>query len=126
MAIPVFVSLQVAYRSRPVYAKLNSQLDRYQQVVEPLRRLAMFAIPSVLGLFAGVSAAARWQTTLEWLNRTSFGRKDPQFGLDISFYVFELPFYQGLVGFASAVVLLSRSEERRVGKECRSRWSPYH
>ena len=21
---------------------------------------------------------------------------------------------------------LSRSEERRVGKECRSRWSPYH
>src|SRR3989441_12566241 len=23
-------------------------------------------------------------------------------------------------------VLLERSEERRVGKECRSRWSPYH
>ena len=25
-----------------------------------------------------------------------------------------------------AEVLLHRSEERRVGKECRSRWSPYH
>src|SRR5256886_16006068 len=25
-----------------------------------------------------------------------------------------------------AVVRLARSEERRVGKECRSRWSPYH
>src|SRR2546422_10615222 len=24
------------------------------------------------------------------------------------------------------LVLRSRSEERRVGKECRSRWSPYH
>ena len=24
------------------------------------------------------------------------------------------------------VPVLSRSEERRVGKECRSRWSPYH
>src|SRR3712207_9582326 len=24
------------------------------------------------------------------------------------------------------VVMLTRSEERRVGKECRSRWSPYH
>ena len=23
-------------------------------------------------------------------------------------------------------ILLGRSEERRVGKECRSRWSPYH
>ena len=22
--------------------------------------------------------------------------------------------------------VLTRSEERRVGKECRSRWSPYH
>ena len=25
-----------------------------------------------------------------------------------------------------AAQLLLRSEERRVGKECRSRWSPYH
>ena len=25
-----------------------------------------------------------------------------------------------------AVILHLRSEERRVGKECRSRWSPYH
>ena len=24
------------------------------------------------------------------------------------------------------VVVCCRSEERRVGKECRSRWSPYH
>ena len=24
------------------------------------------------------------------------------------------------------VLILARSEERRVGKECRSRWSPYH
>ena len=24
------------------------------------------------------------------------------------------------------LVLMWRSEERRVGKECRSRWSPYH
>ena len=23
-------------------------------------------------------------------------------------------------------MILTRSEERRVGKECRSRWSPYH
>ena len=26
----------------------------------------------------------------------------------------------------SAAVFCERSEERRVGKECRSRWSPYH
>ena len=27
---------------------------------------------------------------------------------------------------ACATPVRSRSEERRVGKECRSRWSPYH
>jgi len=27
---------------------------------------------------------------------------------------------------ATAFLYLERSEERRVGKECRSRWSPYH
>ena len=27
---------------------------------------------------------------------------------------------------ASKIVRHPRSEERRVGKECRSRWSPYH
>src|SRR5256885_10693114 len=26
----------------------------------------------------------------------------------------------------AAVSIAARSEERRVGKECRSRWSPYH
>src|SRR5258706_8987510 len=29
-------------------------------------------------------------------------------------------------GFVAARVVRRRSEERRVGKECRSRWSPYH
>ena len=30
------------------------------------------------------------------------------------------------LAFEDAVNELCRSEERRVGKECRSRWSPYH
>lgn len=107
MALPVWISIQVAYRTRPVYAKLNSQLDRYQEIFEPLRRLAMYGIPIVLGIFAGVSTASRWDSVLAWLNRTPFDIADPQFGLDVGFYVFELPFYRSIVGFASAVVLLS-------------------
>src|SRR3712207_1070249 len=31
-----------------------------------------------------------------------------------------------LLGLADSAPELARSEERRVGKECRSRWSPYH
>ena len=42
------------------------------------------------------------------------------------------PFNSGItspIAFAAPVELgtiFARSEERRVGKECRSRWSPYH
>ena len=31
-----------------------------------------------------------------------------------------------LSGLVIGSIALPRSEERRVGKECRSRWSPYH
>src|SRR3989441_4590411 len=35
-------------------------------------------------------------------------------------------FPQTAVMFQSVIRCRPRSEERRVGKECRSRWSPYH
>ncbi|TAM68659.1 MAG: UPF0182 family protein [Microbacteriaceae bacterium] len=107
MALPLWLSMQLAYRLRPVYAKLSGQLDRYQQVIEPLRKLAMYGIPIVFGLFSGVATASRWQTTLMWLNSTPYGKTDPLFHLDISFYLFDLPFYRGLVGFSSAVVIIA-------------------
>ena len=31
-----------------------------------------------------------------------------------------------MLGTGAAGLVANRSEERRVGKECRSRWSPYH
>ena len=34
--------------------------------------------------------------------------------------------YHVAFGEDSYTVVTARSEERRVGKECRSRWSPYH
>ena len=41
----------------------------------------------------------------------------------------ETPYLSGVFRFVARLHTLSRrgrSEERRVGKECRSRWSPYH
>src|ERR1044071_3247307 len=40
----------------------------------------------------------------------------------------QVPLAKDKVKFAGEpiVMVLARSEERRVGKECRSRWSPYH
>ena len=45
------------------------------------------------------------------------------FGMDV---IRETGGYGGDVLINGEKVNFSRSEERRVGKECRSRWSPYH
>lgn len=107
MAVPVWLSLWLAYRSRPIYAQLNPQLERLQAALEPLRRLLMWSVPAVLGLFAGVATAANWETIALYFAREPFGVTDAQFGLDQGFYVFELPFYRSVVTFISAVLFLS-------------------
>jgi uncharacterized membrane protein (UPF0182 family) len=107
MAVPVFFAIDIAYRKRPVYARLTAQLDRYQELFEPLRRLVKWGLPAVVGLFAGFSTGTQWQRALLWLNGENSGQQDAQFGLDISFFLFDLPMLRGVVGFASAVVLIS-------------------
>ncbi len=107
MAVPVGISIDMAWRFRPVYAKLSNELDRYRQMIDPLRRLAMIGIPAVLGLFAGLASANAWQQFVLWTARQPFGITDPQFGQDVGFYVFELPVYQSVLSFASAVVIIS-------------------
>ena len=102
------LSFNLAYRFRPVYLRMpgESPFENYQQVIDNLRRLIMFGVPAVLGVFAGVAATAQWTTALQFLNSTPAGREDQQFGLDVSFYLFQLPFLTALVSFISAAVLL--------------------
>lgn len=110
MAGAVFATLVLAYRSGPIYVPVGNEqsgIERYRDAVEPLRRLIVIAVPAVLGIFAGSAVSQQWQTVLLWWNGTSFGRTDPQFGLDIGFFVFTLPFVEFLVGFLTAVVILS-------------------
>ena len=110
MAAAVGISVTFAYRSRPVYAPVDSEqqnLDRYRESLEPLRRLVMIVLPAGLGLFAGSAASQQWETVLLWLNRAPFGVTDPQFSMDISFFVFTLPFLRFVVGFLTAVAVLA-------------------
>ena len=107
MAAPIYLAMYFAYKTRPVYARLNAQLDRYQEILAPIRKALTIAVPLTFGFFAGVSAATSWQGALTWLNRVPAGTKDPEFGLDVSFFFFELPFYHGVVAFLSAVTLIS-------------------
>jgi uncharacterized membrane protein (UPF0182 family) len=106
----VAAAVYLAYRFRPTFRPMSLEqqnLERYRQSLEPRRGLVLTAVAVVLGLFAGFTAQGSWQTWLTFRNSTDFGRKDPQFGIDLSFFVFDYPFYRLVLGFAFAIVLLA-------------------
>ncbi|WP_245158975.1 UPF0182 family protein [Blastococcus sp. TF02A-35] len=104
------LAVYLAYRFRPAFRPMSLEqqnLERYRQSLEPRRGLVLTAIAVVLGLFAGFTAQASWETWLSFRNSTDFGRTDPQFGVDVSFFVFDYPFYRLLLGFGFAIAILS-------------------
>jgi uncharacterized protein len=109
MGSVTFVSLLLAWRSRPIYLRLpgESPFEQYQQLLDGLRRVIMIGLPAVLGVLGGLAAAAQWPTALLYLNRVEAGTADPQFGLDVSFYLFELPMFTASLAYLSAVFLLA-------------------
>ncbi|WP_138275115.1 UPF0182 family protein [Rhodoluna limnophila] len=128
----------IAYKNRPIYLKFADEGDpfaQYRALLDQLRKVVSVGLPILLGIFAGVAAASRWPIVLMWLNRTYTGEVDAQFGLDVSFYMFDLPFLQALTSFVSAAVLLAgiiaaavhiiygnirfRGRETKVGKSAR-------
>ncbi|MEP7090035.1 MAG: UPF0182 family protein, partial [Nocardioidaceae bacterium] len=110
MAAVVGANVVLAYRFRPLFRPASAEqvnLDRYREVVDPLRRWLLIAVAVVLGLFAGGSGAGQWRQYLLWRNRTPFGTKDAYFHKDVGFYIFDLPWFHYLVDFGMAVTILS-------------------
>jgi uncharacterized membrane protein (UPF0182 family) len=109
-AATTWTSLTIAYRSRPVYVPTTASLqamDRYREAFEPLRRVAMIGVPVVVGLFAGGAAQGQWSEVLLFLNRQPFGTVDPQFSMDVSFFVFTLPVLRFLTTFVMALIVVA-------------------
>ena len=110
MGLAVGLSMWIAWRTRPTFRGMTPEqasLERYRVAIEPYRRRFTLLIAIGLGFVTGLTAAAEWGTYLLWRNSTEFGITDPQFGLDLSFYTFELPFYRFLIGFGFGVLFLS-------------------
>src|SRR3954468_4942426 len=106
----VATAIYLAYRFRPAFRPMSLEqqnLERYRQSLEPRRGVVLTAVAVVLGLFAGFTAQGSWQTWLTFRNSTDFKRTDPQFGIDLSFFVFDYPFYRLALGFAFAITLLA-------------------
>ncbi|GAC78017.1 hypothetical protein SAMN04488550_3409 [Gordonia malaquae] len=99
----VFGGLFAAYRGRPDFPPVSGPgdpLERYRAVIGRRPWIAG-VIPAVLiGLVAGLIAQASWATIQTFIHAESFGEKDPQFGMDISFYAFTLPFIRLILDLA--------------------------
>jgi uncharacterized protein len=110
MVLAVGSNAWLAYRLRPADggpADRQQGLEVYRLVVDPHRRLVLSLLLGVIGLISGLSAAGSWRTWLLFANRVSFGRQDPQFHLDISFFVFDYPFIRLVLSYLFTAVLLS-------------------
>jgi uncharacterized membrane protein (UPF0182 family) len=68
----------------------------WSPVLEQLPRYVAIAFSFLLAFDAAMKSAAQWDRILQFLNPTAFDQADPLFQRDISFYLFQLPFYEGL------------------------------
>ena len=106
----ILLNIIIAYKRRPLYVPLSIEadnLERYRAQIEPIKRWVVLALAVGLFYFAGTSGSTMWESWLLFKNSTSFGVKDPQFNMDISFFAFKLPFYQTMIAWAISTLILS-------------------
>jgi uncharacterized protein len=104
------ISLTIAYRTRPVFVPVSGAddpLSRYRSLIVSRIRLFGIGIPLITGLIAGASAMGDWQLIQLFLNGTPFGQTDPEFGHDIGFYAFDMPFVNWLLGWLFITITIS-------------------
>ncbi len=77
------------------------------QAIRRIGMVLMVASTIFMALIFGSALGGQWQTLLSWLNSVSFGETDPQFGRDISFYLFDLPAYHHLQSWLLALLIVS-------------------
>src|SRR3712207_3480415 len=97
----MLVNLIVADRIAPRYRGTGPEdeiIERYRGYVAPYAGRVRVIVALFFALVMGAGVSAQWRNWILFSNSTSFGVEDPQFGKDISFYVFRLPFLQFAAG----------------------------
>ncbi len=61
----------------------------------------------LLAIGMGLVASDEWSTILRFIQQVPFGQTDPIFGQDIGFYVFSLPFYEFIRGWAIGLIIVT-------------------
>lgn len=104
-----YASIALADRLAPTVRAAGPEeeiLERVRRFIGMRRRTLRAAVCAVFALMVGAPAASHWEKWLLYENSVSFGISDPEFGKDVSWYVFRLPFLNFLVGWFFGAVLL--------------------
>ena len=109
MATCVVANAAIAFRLRPRLGAPSGSpiLERYRDLLESRFVVITVIVGVLVGLFAGGSASSRVFDYLAWRNASPFNVDDPQFGIDVSFFVFGYPWWRFTLSFAFAVLGLS-------------------
>ncbi len=109
-SIVISLNIFLAYKRRPFYVPTSIELNGVERIraqIEPILRLVFLGLFLAITYFAGTSGTLYWREWLLFKNSTSFGVKDPQFNLDISFFAFKLPLYQAMISWAISALVLA-------------------
>ena len=105
-----FVNLTVADRLAPIVRPPGPEEDllaRYHVAVGRRAWMVRVAGSALLALLAGFGVSDRWQEWLLFTNGGDFGVEDAQFGKDIGFYVFKMPFTSFVVGWLFGTLIVT-------------------
>ena len=110
LAVLIAVNLMIARKLRPFYVPSSpqqAQIQRYRELADPYLPWLIAAIAVVFGATTGLALSASWEQWLLFLNGGDVGTTDPQFGADVGFYLFRLPFLQLLQTWAFTSIVLT-------------------
>ncbi|CAA0098683.1 Uncharacterised protein [Mycolicibacterium vanbaalenii] len=106
----VAIAIVSAYRSRPVFVperKPEDPLTTYRTALMTRPGLVTLGLAGGLGLVCGLIAQLNWATVQLFLHGGAFGIVDPEFGHDIGFFVFDLPFYRSVLSWLLVASVLA-------------------
>jgi uncharacterized membrane protein (UPF0182 family) len=104
----LYGNLSLAARTAPpdVLWELEDRLGLPGRVVlEPLIRRLLIPVLAVISFLSGARGSGAWETVLTYFNGGPFGVADPLFNRDLAFYVFRLPFWSLLYGWAMLLLV---------------------
>ncbi|MEM7140293.1 MAG: UPF0182 family protein [Actinomycetota bacterium] len=105
----MWLNLYVTDRAAPTFRPAGPEeelLARYHDLVAGRKGLVRTGVSLLFSLVAAAGVSSNWESWLLFTNRQDFDIEDPQFGVDIGFYVFQLPFLTFVVGWAFAAFVI--------------------